>query len=55
MTEANQATLEYVPVAGGGSCFRISLAPPARTSAAAPVAAGHERRPLHPRVPDGYI
>jgi two-component system sensor histidine kinase PilS (NtrC family) len=26
MCEANQATLEYVPVAGGGSCFRISLA-----------------------------
>jgi two-component system sensor histidine kinase PilS (NtrC family) len=30
MCEANQATLEYVPVAGGGSCFRISLAPPAQ-------------------------
>ena len=29
MCEANQATLEYVPVAGGGSCFRITLpAPP---------------------------
>jgi two-component system sensor histidine kinase PilS (NtrC family) len=26
MCEANQATLEYVSVAGGGSCFRISLA-----------------------------
>ena len=26
LCEANQATLEYVPVAGGGSCFRISLA-----------------------------
>lgn len=38
MTEANQAALEYVRVAGGGSCFRISLTPPARTSAAAPVA-----------------
>jgi two-component system sensor histidine kinase PilS (NtrC family) len=25
MCEANQATLEYVPVAGGGSCFRITL------------------------------
>ena len=25
MCEANQATLEYVPVAGGGSCFRVSL------------------------------
>jgi two-component system, NtrC family, sensor histidine kinase PilS len=29
MCEANQATLEYVPVAGGGSCFRITLAGPA--------------------------
>ncbi len=27
MTEASQATLEYVPIAGGGSCFRITLAP----------------------------
>ena len=25
LCEANQASLEYVPVAGGGSCFRISL------------------------------
>jgi len=25
MCEANQATLEFVPVAGGGSCFRITL------------------------------
>jgi two-component system sensor histidine kinase PilS (NtrC family) len=25
MCEANQATLEYVPVAGGGSCFRITM------------------------------
>jgi two-component system sensor histidine kinase PilS (NtrC family) len=25
MCDANQATLEYVPVPGGGSCFRISL------------------------------
>lgn len=39
MTEANQAALEYVRVAGGGSCFRISLTPPARTPAAAPLAA----------------
>lgn len=30
MCEANQANLEYVPVAGGGSCFRISLTPPAK-------------------------
>ncbi len=27
MCEANQASLEYVPVAGGGSCFRITLTP----------------------------
>jgi two-component system sensor histidine kinase PilS (NtrC family) len=27
MTEASQATLEYVPVAGGGACFRITLMP----------------------------
>jgi two-component system sensor histidine kinase PilS (NtrC family) len=27
MCEASQATLEYVPLAGGGACFRISLAP----------------------------
>lgn len=39
MTEANQAALEYVRVAGGGSCFRISLTPPARTPAVAPIAA----------------
>ncbi|WP_132144657.1 ATP-binding protein [Luteibacter rhizovicinus] len=39
MSEANQAALEYVRVAGGGSCFRISLTPPARTAASAPVAA----------------
>ena len=30
MCEANQAELEYVPVAGGGSCFRITLAPTAQ-------------------------
>ena len=28
MCDANQATLEYVPVAGGGSCFRITLSGP---------------------------
>jgi two-component system sensor histidine kinase PilS (NtrC family) len=39
MTEANQAALEYVRVAGGGSCFRISLTPPARSTSTAPVAA----------------
>jgi two-component system sensor histidine kinase PilS (NtrC family) len=30
MSEANQAELEYVRVAGGGSCFRLVLTPPAR-------------------------
>ena len=30
MCDANQAELEYVPVAGGGSCFRITLAPTAQ-------------------------
>ncbi|MGH8146280.1 MAG: sensor histidine kinase [Rhodanobacteraceae bacterium] len=30
MCEANQASLEYVPVAGGGSCFRITLTASAR-------------------------
>ena len=30
MSEANQASLEYVRVAGGGSCFRLTLTPPAR-------------------------
>lgn len=30
MSEANQAALEYVRVAGGGSCFRLVLTPPAR-------------------------
>lgn len=27
MAEACQATLEYVPIAGGGACFRLTLAP----------------------------
>lgn len=27
MCESSQATLEYVPVAGGGACFRITLSP----------------------------
>ena len=27
MCESSQATLEYVPVAGGGACFRITLTP----------------------------
>jgi two-component system sensor histidine kinase PilS (NtrC family) len=34
MSEANQAALEYVRVAGGGSCFRLVLAPPARVAEA---------------------
>ncbi len=29
MCESTQATLEYVPVAGGGACFRITLSPSA--------------------------
>lgn len=38
MCEANQASLEYVAVAGGGSCFRITLPAPA-SRATAPSAA----------------
>jgi two-component system sensor histidine kinase PilS (NtrC family) len=33
MSDANQAALEYVRVAGGGSCFRLVLTPPARNPA----------------------
>ena len=33
MSESNQASLEYVRVAGGGSCFRLVLTPPARSPA----------------------
>lgn len=29
MCESSQATLDYVPVAGGGACFRITLSPAA--------------------------
>ena len=29
MCESSQAALEYVPVAGGGACFRITLSPAA--------------------------
>ncbi len=39
LCEANQGTLEYVPVAGGGSCFRITLpaaAPGGRPAAPEP-------------------
>jgi two-component system sensor histidine kinase PilS (NtrC family) len=35
MSDANQASLEYVRVAGGGSCFRLVLTPPARSPAEA--------------------
>jgi two-component system sensor histidine kinase PilS (NtrC family) len=35
MSDANQASLEYVRVAGGGSCFRLVLTPPARGPAGA--------------------
>jgi two-component system sensor histidine kinase PilS (NtrC family) len=35
MCDANQANLEYVPVAGGGSCFRITLTAPVRMSVVA--------------------
>ena len=38
MCESSQATLEYVPVAGGGACFRITLSP-AASLAAKPVVA----------------
>ena len=34
MAEANQAVLEYVRVAGGGSCFRLVLTPPVRIESA---------------------
>jgi len=39
MCEANQASLEYVPVAGGGSCFRVTLptSPNTTTRVATPV------------------
>jgi two-component system sensor histidine kinase PilS (NtrC family) len=35
LCEANQAALDYVPVAGGGSCFRITLASPQSTPSSA--------------------
>jgi two-component system sensor histidine kinase PilS (NtrC family) len=38
MCEANQGALDYVPVAGGGSCFRITLAAAAGGAKAAPAA-----------------
>ncbi len=39
MCESSQATLEYVPVAGGGACFRITLSPAASLSPTAPMTA----------------
>jgi len=39
LCEANQATLEYVPVAGGGSCFRLVLSPPTGAGPPAPARA----------------
>jgi len=36
MCESSQATLEYVPVAGGGACFRITLSPAAVVGARTP-------------------
>jgi len=40
MAEANQASLEYVRVAGGGSCFRLLLTPPQMNRLAGEVATG---------------
>jgi two-component system sensor histidine kinase PilS (NtrC family) len=42
MCESSQATLEYVPVAGGGACFRITLSP-AASIAAPPISASGAR------------
>jgi two-component system sensor histidine kinase PilS (NtrC family) len=43
MAEANQASLEYVRVAGGGSCFRLTLTPAhARQTGGEPAAAADE-------------
>ncbi|HMM66267.1 MAG TPA: ATP-binding protein [Dokdonella sp.] len=40
MCESSQATLEYVPVAGGGACFRITLSPAATLAARAAAQVG---------------
>jgi len=40
MAEANQASLEYVRVAGGGSCFRLLLTPPQMNRLASEAVAG---------------
>jgi two-component system sensor histidine kinase PilS (NtrC family) len=44
MTEANQASLEYVRVAGGGSCFRITLTPAHARQAGDPALADESLR-----------
>ncbi len=41
MSEASQAALEYVPVAGGGACFRVTLTPAGSLLAAARIVAPH--------------
>lgn len=39
LSEANQATLDFVPIAGGGSCFRLTLSgEPARATRTAEIA-----------------
>ena len=38
MAEACQATLEYVPIAGGGACFRLTLAPATTLMSSRPMA-----------------
>ena len=43
LCEANQATLEFVPVAGGGSCFRIGMSAPATIAAGSSPAAARAR------------
>lgn len=40
MAEACQATLEYVPIAGGGACFRLTLAPATTLMSSSRVARG---------------
>lgn len=51
LCEANQGTLEFVPVAGGGSCFRITMAPPAVAPAAG--ASGAARSRTSTALPQG--
>jgi two-component system sensor histidine kinase PilS (NtrC family) len=49
LCEANQGALEYVPVAGGGSCFRVTLQPATRTGDAS---AGRARGAAPAAVPE---